>query len=170
MKNKICVILFLILIFSLSFLTKSFAEYEVVCREANSYFITEGKSYYSKGMYELHFTVDEEKKLITRTKVINLKTNEISEDNSKYQIFHNQVEFLGYEYLGIRNPSGVVGFILQILDRKPKAIEQKIVKAFGQVGMIDGYETLIIGEDFVNQSKSTLDYFVVVYSKRYKQK
>lgn len=170
MKVKFVAFSVLLLLFSLCFVVKAFAEYEVVCREVKSYFIAEGKSQYSKSMYELHFTIDEENKLITRTKVINLKTNEVSEDNSQYRIFHNQVGLLGYEYLGIRNPSGVIGFILQILDKKPKRIKQKIIKAFGQVGLIDGYEILVIGEDFVSQSKSTLDYFVVVYSKRYKQK
>lgn len=39
-----------------------------------------------------------------------------------------------------------------------------------KVEMVDGYETLIIGEDFVGQSKSIWGYFVVVYSKRYKGK
>jgi hypothetical protein len=43
-----------------------------------------------------------------------------------------------------------------------------VIKAFGQVGAIDGYETLVIGDDFVVQGKSTLDYYVVVFSRRYK--
>lgn len=170
MRNKIIVLAAFLFLCNLFFTGRAFAEYEVVCREVNSLFIWGGKPTNEKGQYELHFTVNEENNSITRTKVINLKTNEISEDNSQYKIFHNQVELLGYEYLGIRNPSGFIGFVLKILDRNPKRIEQKIIKAVGQVGIIDGYEILVIGEDFVGQSKSTLDYFVVVYSKRYKEK
>ncbi len=149
MRNKIAVVAALVFLGNLFFAGRVFAEYEVVCREVNSLFIWGGKSINERGQYELHFTVNEENNSITRTKVINLKTSEISEDNSQYKIFHNQVELLGYEYFGISNPAGFVGFIFKILNKNPKRIEQRVIKAVGQVGIIDGYEILVIGEDFV---------------------
>jgi hypothetical protein len=43
---------------------------------------------------------------------------------------------------------------------------QHVIKAIGQTGALDGYETIVIGDDFITTSNSKFDYFVLYYYKR----
>lgn len=169
--KKINIIL-LIITFQVFLCLRLFADndnkYEVVCKEEKGFIVRDGKCIQYKGEFQVNFIVDEVNNLVTRTKVINFRTKLVTEDGSQYQVVYNQPTIIGMEYFWLRNPTGILGSILQGLDKNPKTINQKIIKAVGQVGTVDGFETIVIGEDFVIQSRSTLDYFVVVSSKRYK--
>ena len=43
---------------------------------------------------------------------------------------------------------------------------QQVITAIGKTGIIDGFEMVIIGEDFIHTSRSSADYFVIYYYKR----
>lgn len=53
-----------------------------------------------------------------------------------------------------------------LVTRDRNAKPQHIIKAIGQTEALDGYETIVIGDDFITTSNSKFDYFVLYYYKR----
>lgn len=49
---------------------------------------------------------------------------------------------------------------------KNKRNTQTVIKAIGRCGSVDGFETIVIGEDFIHTSRSSADYFVLYYYNR----
>ena len=109
-----------------------------------------GKANVSKCTDEVIYDVDPDNKTITRTAISNndLKDNPLSglqSDNTKYKIIYDS----------------------ETLITRPKAKQgQRVIKAIGQAGMGDGFETIVIGEDFITTSSSKWDYFVLYYYDR----
>jgi hypothetical protein len=52
--------------------------------------------------------------------------------------------------------------------RKDKNEMQWLIKGIGRAGLVDGYETIVIGDDFIHTSRSTNDYFIIYYYSRVK--
>ena len=57
---------------------------------------------------------------------------------------------------------------MTMLDLMQKDVKkpQRVIKAIGRAGSIDGFGTVVIGEDFIITSSSKFDYFVLYYYKR----
>jgi len=100
-----------------------------------------GKIEKDSGGDQVVYLVNIPEKIITRTAVYNIfnkgkpPIGGIHSDNTVYHIIHDEPKELS---------SG-----------------QRIIKAFGKAGAIDGYETIVIGETFVITSRSTSDYFAL---------
>lgn len=111
------------------------------------------KIYYQNGKVEkeawkgdeVTYLVNLPKNLITRTAVYNANMKDdilggLQSDASEYTIVHNEGPGLG--------------------------VKQHLIKAFGKVGAIDGYETIIIGQDFVTTSRTSGTYFALMHYNR----
>lgn len=93
---------------------------------------------------EVTYLVDPEKGVITRTAVFNknIRTGLLSglqADGTVYKIVY--------------------------MDHAEPFFTNRLIKGIGQTGG-DGFETLVIGEDFVTTARSTSDYFAIYYYKR----
>ena len=117
--------------------------FEVRAISVNSVTYRSGKVNKGSGGDQVVYSVNIPKKTITRTAVYN-KGNPpiggIQSDSSVYQIIHDEP--------------------------KDSSSGQRIIKGFGRVGAVDGYETVVIGDTFVITSRSTSDYFALWYYKR----
>ena len=120
--------------------------FEVRASATDATFYRQGKVEKDKKGDEVVYLVDIPKGIVTRTAVYvkNLDKSAgggVQSDNSVYTIVHD--------------------------DPKDMLVNgQRIIKAVGKVAALDGYETIVIGEDFVTTSKSVADYFVLYYYKR----
>ena len=120
--------------------------FEVRATSTDSTFYRQGKVEKDKPGDEIVYLVDIPKRIITRTAVYNKNLDKsmgggLQSDNSVYTIVHDHPKDM------------LVG-------------GQRVIKAVGKVGGLDGYETIVIGEDFVTTSKSVGDYFTLYYYKR----
>lgn len=121
--------------------------FEVKATSLDSIFYRQGKIEKDRPGDEIVYQVNLSKGTVTRTAVYNKSVKDQSDsslgglqaDNTVYQIVHNG---------------------------KDLVTKQQLIKAIGQTGGIDGYETIVIGEDFVTTSRSTGDYFVLYHYKR----
>lgn len=107
--------------------------------------IYDGKVDKSKGGDEVVYIVDVPAKTIRRTAVYNanIKDNElggVQADDTVYTIVHDAP-------LALANG-------------------QRVIKGFGRAGIIDGYELLVIGEEFITTARSTREYFVLYRYRR----
>ena len=117
--------------------------FEVRAAAVNSITYRGGKVEKDSGGAQVVYSVNVPEKTITRTAVYNTGNPPIGglqSDNSVYQIIHDEPKDL--------------------------ATGQRLIKGFGRVGTLDGYETVVIGDDFVVTSRSTSDYFALWYYKR----
>lgn len=99
------------------------------------------------------YEVDEEKSVVIRKAVVNVSIKDptlgggLQSDNTPYQIVYDQ-------------QTSIVPY------KNAKPVSQRIIKAIGQTGTLDGFETIVIGEDFIITSRSTTNYFVIYQYKR----
>lgn len=102
---------------------------------------------------EVIYLVDSEKGIVTRTSILNASVKDglgsgMHSDNTVYEIIYDKemgiLDLVGKEF------------------KRP----QRVIKAFGKAGTIDGFETIVIGEDFICTSASKYNYFVLNYYKR----
>ena len=127
------------------------ASFEVKAKGTSSVVWTGGKAMVEKSNDEVIYLVDPENKKITRPAVLNAGIKEgplsgLQSDNTVYTIVHDADTLVTRKDATKRN--------------------QRIIKAIGQAGSTDGFETVVIGEDFVTTSSSKWDYFVLYFYKR----
>ena len=116
----------------------------ITFQEQESYFYADGKMERSEGRFESVYYMEGD--TITRIQVLDLKYNEIQNDNTKFYIERQ----------------------LRSDPKKGLAIQSKgVVRAIGRPG-IDGVEILSITEQFMQSVKSTSNYFVISRLKRIK--
>jgi hypothetical protein len=139
-------ILVAILVVSFSTIPVSFGDdiFEVKATIFDSTLYRHGKIEKDKPGGEVVYRVNLPEKTITRTAVYNETIPKdqgggLQSDNTTYAIIHDGLDL-------------VTG--------------QRLIKAFGQTALLDGYETIVIGEDFVTTSRSSGDYFAVYDYKR----
>ncbi|MBI4596818.1 MAG: hypothetical protein HY737_00260 [Candidatus Omnitrophica bacterium] len=121
--------------------------FEVKCVATDSTFYRRGKIEKDKAGDEVTYLVNISKGTVTRTAVYNKNLPQdqgggLQSDNSTYQI---------------------------VQDWHDPLLKQRVIKAIGQVAAFGGYETIVIGEDFVTTSKSATDYFTLYTYKRINQ-
>jgi hypothetical protein len=116
----------------------------ITFQEQESYFYADGTMERSEGRFETVYYM--EGNTITRIQVLDLKTNEIQYDNTKFYI-ERQLRSDPTKGLGIQSKG--------------------VVRAIGRPG-IDGVEILSITEQFMLSAKSTSNYFVISRLKRIK--
>ncbi len=143
-------IIYLLIIISLTYSTV-FASYEVKGKGVSYVMYSGGKATTSKSADEVVYVVDLDGKTVTRTGVFNAGIKEgvlagLQADNTVYRIVYDQDK--------------------DLITRGRNEKSQRIIKAIGQTGALDGYETIVIGEDFITTSNSKFDYFVLYYYKR----
>lgn len=136
---------------SISLPALSWAEenvFEVKATAVDSVFYRMGKIERDRSGDEVVYQVNLPQKTITRTAVYNKSVKEqmpgsslggLESDNTVYQIVHDGIDL---------------------------ATHQRLLKAIGQAGSMDGYETVVVGEDFATTSRSAGDYFVLYSYKR----
>jgi len=118
-----------------------FPVFEVKGTAINSV-LYDGRTHQDKGGDQVVYQVDISNKTIKRTAVYNAGIKDkmfggIQADDSVYRIVQDNTDH-----------------------------GQRVIKAFGQVGYTDGWEILVIGDDFITTCKSTSDYFVLYRYKR----
>jgi hypothetical protein len=147
MKNTI-LILPVIVLFSLN----AYA-FEVKAKALSFSLCAEGKCETEKNGDEVIYDVDLEKFIIIRKAVVNYSIKDsalgggLQSDNTIYKIVHDQKT---------------------TFSQGGKPVTQRILKAVGQPGTIDGFETIVIGEDFIITSRSSSNYFVIYQYQRLK--
>lgn len=119
--------------------------FEVRATATDSTFYRMGKIEKDKPGDEVVYRVDVPNKTVTRTGVYNnnLPRDQgggLQSDNTAYAIIHDSLD--------------------------PLLDGQRVIKAFGKTAPMDGYEILVIGEDFVTTSRSSVDYLVLYSYKR----
>ena len=118
--------------------------FEVKATSVNSIMYVDGKAKKSRGGDEVVYLVNLPEETVTRTALYNSSIKGsplggVQSDNSVYTIIH----------FGNDLSTG-----------------QDTIKAFGKAGLIDGYELIVIAEDFVTTSRSTGGYFILYYYNR----
>ena len=121
--------------------------FEVKCIATDSTFYRRGKIEKDKVGDEVTYLVDITNGTVTRTAVYNKNLPQdqgggLQSDNSVYKI---------------------------VQDWHDPLLGQRVIKAIGQVAALGGYETIVIGEDFVTTAKSAADYFTLYTYKRIDQ-
>lgn len=119
--------------------------FEVRATAVDSTLYRRGKIDRDKPGDEVTYLVKLPEKTVTRTAVYNKNLPKesgggLQSDNTVYTVIHDAAD--------------------------PLLEGQRIIKAVGQTGSLDGYETVVIGEDFVTTSRSSADYFVLYTYKR----
>ena len=106
---------------------------------------------------EVIYEVDLENSIITRKAIVNkgksvqgTRFGGLQADNTVYTILYNDKTLIAREDNSGESTPGV----------------QQVVKAIGKTGTIDGFEMVVIGEDFIHTSRSSSDYFVIYYYKK----
>ena len=145
MKKIIILLLALSLIYDVAY-----ASYEVKGKGISSTVYSDGKCQTSKSQDEVIYIVDLDNKKVTRTAVLNAGIKDgtlagMQADNTVYNIVHDDK-------------------LLMVMSKKNQ--NQRIVKAIGMAGLGDGFETIVIGEDFIDTANSKFDYFVLYHYKR----
>jgi len=118
--------------------------FEVKCVATDSTFYRLGKIEKDKPGAEVTYLVNPSERIVTRTAVYNksLPVDQgggLQSDNSVYQIVQDEHDAL---------------------------LNQRVIKAIGQVAALGGFEIIVIGESFVTTSKSAVDYFTLYAYKR----
>ena len=113
--------------------------YEVRARASDSLFFKDGHVARNAPGDEAIYVVDLPRRKVVRTAFYNRSLDPslgggIQTDQTVYTIVHD----------GVDPVSG-----------------QHVIKAFGRTARADGYELLVIGDEFVESSRSTADYFVL---------
>jgi hypothetical protein len=113
--------------------------FEVRARATSSMFYKDGRAARNVPGDEVVYLVDLQQRTITRTAFYNRSLDAsmgggLQTDQTTYTIVHE----------GLDPISGL-----------------RVIKAFGRTARTDGYELLVIGERFVESSRSTGDYFVL---------
>ena len=119
--------------------------FEVRATATDSTLYKIGKIEKDKPGDEVVYQVDVPNKTVTRTGVYNKNLPReqgggLQSDNTTYAIVHDGLD--------------------------PLLDGQRVIKAFGKTAPLDGYEILVIGEDFVTTSRSSVDYFALYSYKR----
>ncbi len=138
-----------LLIFVLMLSIKAWAGegvFEVQGTILDSTFYRHGKIEKDKPGGEVVYQVNIPEKTVTRTAMYNATIPKetgggLQSDNTIYTIVHDGVDLVTH---------------------------QRLIKAIGQAALLDGYETIVIGEDFITTSRSSGDYFVLYSYKRTK--
>jgi hypothetical protein len=112
--------------------------------ETESYFYADGDMKPSKGQFEITYFLEGDK--VTRTRVYDVIKKEVIPDDTVYLIMRHLASD------PTMNKSGVL---------------PSVIRAVGQPGT-DAVELLVIGETFIQSTKSTSDYFVISRLKRIK--
>lgn len=151
-QAKVFTIIFLIV---MSY--QSSEAFEVKGKAISTTFCAQGHCETDTCSDEVIYEVNLENSTITRKAVLNKgKTVQgtgfggLQADNTVYNIVYNDKTLIAQ-----KDNSG-----------KSAPNMQQIIKAIGKTGTIDGFETVIIGEDFIHTSRSSADYFVIYYYKR----
>ena len=138
---------FLLMVISLTVPLLASAEdvFEVRATAIDSTLYIRGKIEKDKPGDEVVYHVDALNKTVTRTGVYNKNLPRdqgggLQSDNATYAIMHDGLD--------------------------PLLDGQRVIKAFGKTAPLDGYEILVIGEDFVTTSRSSVDYFALYSYKR----
>ena len=118
--------------------------FEVRARATSSVFYKDGRVARNVPGDEVVYVVDLPRRTINRTAFYNRSLDAslgggLQTDQTTYKIVHE----------GLDPGSG-----------------HRVIKAFGRTARTDGYELLVIGERFVESSRSTGDYFVLHHSDR----
>lgn len=126
------------------------ASYEVKGKAVSSTMYSEGICKTDKSKDEVTYMIDLDNNKITRTSVFNADIKDgpfagMQPDNTVYHIVYNEVPF-----------------ITQGESNRGKTL----IKAIGQTGAGDGFETIVIGEDFIDTCNSKFDYFMLYHYKR----
>lgn len=110
----------------------------IYAKETNSFFYKDGKVKQSEGQFENTYLLEGNK--IIRTRVFNIKTNEIIPDNTIYTI-----------HRGLTSDPNV-----------NMSAKKSIIRALGQPGT-DAIEILVIDSNrgHVNSVKSSADYIII---------
>ena len=143
---KTAAVLIAILWFLTASANDSWAGYEVKGKcVGSSIFFVEGKTEKEPCSDEVIYDVMPEEGKIIRKAVISGGAG-LQADNSEYQIIYD-------------NPA-------TLIPRNGKGVTQHVVKGFGQVAAMGGYEIVVIGDDFITTAKSAMNYFTLYYYKR----
>lgn len=151
--NKVSKIMVLLTPFIFSFTCQAHASFEVKGKGVSSTLWVSGEAETSKSNDEVIYLVDPEKKIVTRTAVVNVGIKDgigagLVTDHTVYDIVYDK-EMTALD-------------LMQKNVKKP----QKVIKAIGRAGTIDGFETIVIGDDFIVTSNSKYDYFILYHYNR----
>lgn len=139
-------LLLVILCLLISGTNDSWAGYEVKGKcVGSSIFFVEGKAKNEPCSDQVIYEIIPEEKKIIRKAVISSVAG-LQADNSEYVIVYDNPE--------------------KLISRNGKGITQHIIKGFGQVAAMGGYEIVVIGDDFITTAKSAMNYFVLYYYNR----
>lgn len=141
--------IFIIALFFSLFCNVAIASYEVKGKGISSSMYSDGKCETNKSRDEATYIVDLDSKTITRTSVLNADIKDgpfagLQSDNTVYHIVYNDISS-----------------VCMTEANKGK----RIIKAIGQAGLGDGFETIVIGEDFIDTCNSKFDYFMLYHYK-----
>ena len=143
---KIGIILVAVIGLTVAFANDSWANYEVKGKcVGSSIFFVEGKAEKEPCSDEVIYDVMPEEGKIIR-KAVATGPDGLQVDNSEYTIIYD-------------NPN-------TLMPRDGKSITQHVIKGFGQVAVLGGYEIVVIGDDFITTAKSAMNYFTLYYYKR----
>ncbi len=116
----------------------------ITTSETETYFYADGEMKRSKGTFEMTYYLEGD--TVTRTRVYDVVKQEVIPDNTVYLIMRHLSSDPS------TNKSGVF---------------PAVIRAIGNPGS-DAVEILVIGDTFVQATKSTSDYFVISRQKRLK--
>lgn len=124
----------------------AWASYEVKGKcLGSSIFFAEGKAERDPCSDEVIYEVIPEQRKIIRKAVISSGAG-LQADNSEYTIVYDA-------------PA-------QVIPQHGKPSTQHIIKGFGQVAAMGGYEIVVIGDTFIATAKSASNYFTLYYYER----
>ena len=140
-----CAAIVIAIMFAVSLSVSAEDVFEVRATAVDSTFYRAGKIEKDKPGDEIVYKVDIPAKTIIRTAVYNKNISRdhgggLQSDNTSYTIIHDAID--------------------------PLLRGQRVIKAFGKTALLDGYEIIVIGEDFVTTSRSSVDYFTLYSYKR----
>lgn len=146
----------LILIFILAIAHQSVGAFEVKGEAVSTTLCVQGKCETDACNDEVIYEVDTKSSKVIRKAVVNKGINHLPTslrglqvDNTIYNIVFDDKTAIGHDEKSIPIPGS-----------------QRVIKAIGQTGWIDGFEIVVIGEYFIHTCRSSNDYFVIYYYKR----
>ncbi|NPU82980.1 MAG: hypothetical protein HPY65_00720 [Syntrophaceae bacterium] len=146
MTTKLVTIISVFLLFLMGYSAQAF---EVKGIAGTTTFCQRGKCVTTIDNSEVIYEVNLDVQKVTRKAVLNksIPNNTIGglqSDNTEYAVFYDNKD----------------------LETRKLFNEQRIIKAIGKTALLDGFETIVIGDDFIHTSRSSSDYFVIYYYKR----
>ena len=130
------------------------AEQRIVGVLEQSWFYADGKMEASDDHFENTYTLSRDQ--LVRTQVRNLKTGEVTSDQTVYLI---RSELMSHP-AALPKPSSVPG-------KSGQGSLPPVIRAIGNPGG-DALEIVVVGADFIQSCKSTSDYFVISRFRRVK--